>query len=110
MKGNGLLKYANNTTTKTSTTNVLLYLIIIQQGTNMSGLFGNIGGQGTQGGGGLFGTQTAPAAQSNGLFGGAQPTPGTGANLTNAGLFGGAVAQQTQNQPQASPVGKQMSQ
>jgi hypothetical protein len=36
----------------------------------MSGLFGNIGGQGAQGGGGLFGTQTAPAAQSNGLFGG----------------------------------------
>ena len=69
IKGSRLLQYANATTANTSTTNVLLYLIIILQEANMS-LIGNAAGQGPQGVGGLFGTQTAPAGQSTGLFGG----------------------------------------
>ena len=69
IKGSRLLQYANATTANTSTTNVLLYLIIILQEANMS-LIGNAAGQGAQGVGGLFGTQTAPAGQSTGLFGG----------------------------------------
>ena len=72
--------------------------------------FGNTAGQGAQGGGGFFGTQTAPAAQSTGVFGGFQPAPGAGGNITNPSFLAGATAQQTQSQPQASPVGKQMSQ